>query len=196
MSARRIKTVVIVCGLAFSAVTLIAWTQDWFSLTLTGSSSSQHTIAVGGDSAAPAVMALSLSGLALVAALSLAGPFFRRVLGVLETLIGLSVVLAAVQALTDPIAASAELITKATGVSGAESIRDLVTATAQTPWPWVALVFGVLIACLGVALLALGRRWPVSSTRFQSTQDEPDAAEPTSASDWDSLTGGADPTSR
>jgi hypothetical protein len=60
----------------------------------------------------------------------------------------------------------------------------------------VALVFGVLIACLGVALLALGRRWPVSSTRFQSTQVESDAAEPTSASDWDSLTGGADPTSR
>lgn len=194
MSARRIKAVVILCGLAFSAAVLIAWTQEWFRVTLT--ESAEHTIAVGGDNAAPAVLALSLSGVALVAALSLAGPFFRRVLGVLETLIGISVVLAAARALTDPIAASAELITASTGVSGAESIRHLVTDAAQTPWPWVALVFGVLLACLGVALLALGRRWPVSSTRFQSTPDEPDGAAPTAASDWDSLTGGADPTSR
>jgi hypothetical protein len=196
MSPRRFKTLVILAGLAFSSASLLTWTQEWFSLSLTGSSAPEHTIAVGGDSAAPAILALSLSGLALVAALSLAGPFFRRVLGVLETLIGLSVVLAAISALADPIGASAELITKATGVSGAESVRDLVATTVQTPWPWLAVVFGVLIAGLGIAMLALGRRWPVSSTRFQSGHDDPDAAGPSSATDWDSLTGGADPTSR
>lgn len=196
MPARRIKSLFVLAGLALSGLALISWTQQWFTLALTGASSAQHSIAVGGDTAAPAILALSLAALASLAALTLAGPFFRRVLGVLQALLGASIVLSAATALGDPIGASAELVTKATGVSGTESVQTLVASVAQTPWPWIALVLGVLIAALGAGLLGVGTRWPHASRRFQAGSAEPDETAPSSASDWDSLSGGSDPTSR
>ena len=83
---------------------------------------------------------MTLAALALIAALTLAGNIFRRVLGVLEVLIGASIVLAAVVALSDPVAASAKLVTKATGVAGEASVRSLVASVGQTPWPWIAAI--------------------------------------------------------
>jgi hypothetical protein len=195
MSVRRIKSLVIVSGLALSVLALISWTQPWFTLTLAGDSFAAHTITAQGDEAAPGLPALTLAALALIAALTLAGNIFRRVLGVLEVLIGASIVLAAVVALSDPVAASAKLVTKATGVSGEASVGSLVASVGQTPWPWIAAILGVLIALLGIALLAVGRRWPDSSRRFQASAPSEDTAQGT-ATDWDSLTGGTDPTSR
>lgn len=195
MSVRRIKSLVIVIGLALSVLALICWTQPWFTLSLSGDSFAAHTITVQGDQAAPGLPALTLAGLALIAALTLAGNVFRRVLGVLEVLIGASIVLAAVVALSDPVTASAKLVTKATGVSGEVSVTSLVTSVGQTPWPWIAAILGGLIAILGITLLAIGRRWPDSSRRFQASVPPDDTAQGT-ATDWDSLTGGSDPTSR
>jgi hypothetical protein len=195
MSVRRIKSLVIVIGLALSVLALICWTQPWFILSLAGDSFAAHSITAQGDQAAPGLPALTLAALALIAALTLAGSVFRRVLGVLEVLIGASIVLAAVVALSDPVAASAKLVTKATGVSGDASVGSLVASVGQTPWPWIAATLGVLIALLGIVLLALGRRWPDSSRRFQASVP-PDAAPEGPATDWDSLTGGTDPTSR
>jgi hypothetical protein len=195
MAPRRIKTAIILTGLVLSVLALISWTQPWFTLTLAGENSATHSITVGGDSAAPGLPALTLAALALIAALTLAGRFFRRVLGVLEVLIGASIVLAAVVALSAPVTASAKLVTKATGVSGEASVGALVTSVGQTPWPWIAATLGVLIAVLGVLLLAVGRRWPDSSRRFQSGAPAQDTAGGT-ATDWDSLSGGTDPTSR
>lgn len=195
MSPRRTKSVVIVIGLALSVLALISWTQPWFTITLSGDSSAAHAITAQGDEAAPGLPALTLAGLALIAALTLAGAIFRRVLGVLQVLIGASILLAAVVALSDPVTASAKLVTKATGVAGEESIHSLVASAGQTPWPWIAATLGVLIAILGIVLLAVGRRWPGSSRRFQASVPAEVPAEGT-ATDWDSLTGGSDPTSR
>ncbi|MEO6504801.1 MAG: Trp biosynthesis-associated membrane protein [Terrimesophilobacter sp.] len=195
MFARRIKSLVILVGLALSALALISWTQPWFTLTLTGGSSAAHSITAQGDEAAPGLPALTLAALALIAALSLAGTIFRRILGVLELLIGASIVLAAAVALSDPVAAAAKLVTKATGVSGKESVSALVASVGQTPWPWIAATLGVAIGILGVVLLAVGRRWPDSSRRFQTTVPAENTGEGT-ATDWDRLSGGSDPTSR
>lgn len=195
-SARRTKTLLVLTGVALAGLTLISWTQVWFTLSLAGTSTAARTIAVGGDTAAPALATLSLAGLALVGALTLAGKLFRRILGVLEVLIGLSIVLSAVSALADPIRASAELVTKATGVSGTKSVGQLVTAITQSPWPWIALFLGIGIGVLGAALVFIGRAWPGSSARFRSAPLRGTAGSPAPASDWDAMTDGGDPTSR
>jgi hypothetical protein len=196
MSALRIKPLFLLAGVVLNAAVLLAWTQQWFTVDLAGDGPAQPAIAVAGDTAAPALAALSLAGLAALAALTLAGAFFRRVLGVLQVLLGGSIVLSAAAAVADPVGASAELVTKATGVSGAESIDRLVGSVAQTPWPFVTLALGLLIAALGVALIAIGSRWPHAPRRFQSAKSQPPAATGAAASDWDSLSGGSDPTSR
>lgn len=196
MSPRRAKTLVLLTGLALAGLTLIAWTQTWFVFTLAEKADSTHPVTVEGTTAAPALAALGLAGLALVAALTLAGPFFRRVLGVLELMIGASVVISSVTALANPVAAGAELVTKATGVAGAGSIENLVTSVSQGPWPWVALALGVLLAALGVVITLIRSRWPDSSRRFQAVRSEPGESAHTPATDWDALSNGSDPTSR
>ena len=196
MPATRLKLIVVLAGVVLSGLTLLSWSQTWFLVSLSGEASADHVIEVGGDVAAPALAALSLAGLALVGALSIAGPVFRIILGALETAIGVSVVLSAALALLSPVAASAPLVTKATGVSGVDSVASLVNSVGQTPWPILALVLGAGACALGIVIIATWRRWPRASRKYQATRFEPEAGSDASMSDWDTLSDGTDPTSR
>lgn len=197
--------------LAASGLALLAWTQVWVNVTVGQDGSARQSLAVSGSTAAPGVTALALAGLALAGALSIAGPVIRVVLGALEVLLGASVVLSAVLAITDPAAASAGAVTDATGISGAASVVDAVASAAVTPWPFVALFAGVVMAGAGIGVLVTARRWPGPTSRYQAVRIE--AAEPGEATDadghgaagtpaperdavddWDGLSRGEDPT--
>ena len=196
MSASRLKLSIVLAGTALSGLTFLAWGQAWFLVTLSSEAAADQVIEVSGDVAAPALAALSLAGLALVGALSIAGPIFRIVLGALETAIGFSVVLSAALALLSPVAASTPLVTKATGVSGVDSVASLVTEVSQTAWPILALVLGAGMCALGIVIIATWRRWPRASRKYQAARFEPDTTSDASMSDWDTLSDGTDPTSR
>jgi len=101
MSAKRLKLASILTAVALSALVLLSWTQEWFSIRL----GSGETLSIAGDVAAPALTALALSGLALAGALAIAGPVFRVILGLIQISIGALVITSAVLALVDPIAA-------------------------------------------------------------------------------------------
>lgn len=190
MSPMRVKLVLLLGGLAVSGLILVSWTQPWFILSL----SSEQQVAVTGDVVAGALAALGLAGLALGAALAIAGPVFRVILGILETLIGGLVLASGIMAASDPVGSSSAAITAATGVSGAESVRGLVTSVESTAWPVIAIVLGAACVLLGVAVAATSHRWPASSRKYQSTRFEEDPAERSSIGDWDSLSEGRDPT--
>ena len=99
-------------------------------------------------------------------------------------------------ALLGPVDAASALVTKATGVSGKESIAALVTNSVATAWPFVAATAGAILAILGIAVIATLRRWPVSSRKYNATRfAEPDA-ERDAVVDWDALSTGSDPTAR
>jgi hypothetical protein len=190
MTGSRIKLLVLLVSAAFAALTLGAWTQTWFTLTLDGG----QTVAVVGSIAAPALTALALSQLVLVGAIAIAGPFFRVVLGVLQVLLGLTIALSAGLAVASPVAASAAAVTTATGIAGTSSIEALVTSVAWTAWPILSLAAGLAISVLGVVVLVTGRRWPGSTRKYQAIRVEPVASDRSSVDDWDSLTRGGDPT--
>ncbi|MDQ1550449.1 MAG: hypothetical protein QOD27_2107 [Microbacteriaceae bacterium] len=196
MSGRRLKVQSLVAGILFSALTLIAWTQLWFTVSVNETTTSTLAIAVTGDLAAPALSAFSLAGLALVAALTISGTVLRIVLGVLQFAIGAGVVASTAAALANPVAASASAVTKVTGVSGSHSVAALVETSSQTAWPWLALVFGALTAAVGVVVAITGLRWPGSSRRYQAIADTDQEDSSNPVSDWDRLSGGSDPTSR
>jgi hypothetical protein len=186
MAARRLKLAAILAGGLLGALTLIAWTQQWFGLTL----ATGQQLAVAGQVAAPALSALGLASLALVAALAIAGRVFRIVLAALEVVIGVLVVVSAVAALAAPIAASSATITNAVGESGAAALAALVASVSVTPWPYFAFAFGALSALVGVAVLATTRRWPGPTRRYEATAVADDSA----AGNWDALSAGKDPT--
>ncbi|WP_411700924.1 Trp biosynthesis-associated membrane protein [Conyzicola sp.] len=187
---RRTKSIVILASAGLAILTLVSWTQVWFGVTLVDGT----TIDVDGQVAAPALSALALTSLVLVGALSIAGPVFRVIFGILESLIGVAVVFSGILAAGDPIAASASAISTATGVSGSTSVADLVDTIDGGFWPWLVIVCGVLIILAGVAIVATSRHWPTATRKYQAARLEPADAQRTSVDDWDSLSGGKDPT--
>lgn len=210
MSPRRLKNLTLLTAIVLGGLTLLVWNGEWFSLRLRESATGHPVLSVTGDVAAPALVALALASLALVAALAISGPFFRAVLGVLQVVIGFTVALSAVIAVSNPVRASEAAVSSVTGVGGSKSVAALVTAVSQTAYPVIAIVVGILTMALGVFVLVTGRRWPGSSGRYRqpvvlepaevgSDSDDGPGAEDAAAhavSDWDTLSGGSDPTSR
>lgn len=192
MTGARLKLISLL-GIALLAVLLFAdWSQNWFTLTVQGA-----PFPVSGQVAGSALSALALASLALIAALAIAGPFFRVVLGILQALLGVCVVAVSAFAIADPVVSATSAITKATGVAGTQSVAALVTATSVTAWPVVAIVLGVLLTLLGLAIAPTARSWPVSGRKYSRTRLEaPEADELDSVQEWDALSEGDDPTGR
>lgn len=174
-SGKRVKLALILLVLVASAVALLAWSRVWIDATvLTGApGSGTLDLQVSGADAAPALTALALAGVALAGALTIAGPVIRIVLGILEVLLGGCVALAAFLAVSDPAAASASVVTAATGIAGEESILDAIAGASLTVWPYVAIGAGVAMAFAGVAIVITGSSWPRSTSRYQAVRLEP-----------------------
>ena len=189
MTPRRLKLGILVAGLALSGLVFLSWTQAWLAVALIDG----PTLSVAGDVAAPALTTLALTCLVLNGALSIAGPFFRIVLGVLEGLLGVTVVLSGVLALANPVASSAAAISDATGVAGAEPIAALVAGVTVTAWPWVATISGALLVALGAMVVATATRWPGSGRKYSAVRlADPENRD--AVDDWDALSEGTDPT--
>lgn len=192
MTGGRLKLMSLAAIAVLAALIFADWSQTWFTLTIQG-----KPFPVSGQVAGAALSALALASLALIAALAIAGRFFRVVLGVLLALLGVCVIAVSAFALGNPVVAATSAITKATGVAGTQSVAKLVTATSVTAWPAVAIVLGVLLVLLGLAIAPTARSWPDSGRKYSrsrlATQDG-DTADP--VEEWDALSEGDDPTRR
>ena len=189
---RSTKGMVILGGAVLAILTLVASTQVWFGVTLVDGTA----LDVDGQVAAPALATLALTSLVLLGALSIAGRVFRVILGALESLIGVGVMFSGIAAASDPVAVSAPAISTATGLAGTNSVAELVDGIDGGLWPWLVVACGALMVVAGVVILVVSRRWPLSSRKYQAVRLEPADAERTSVDDWDSLSGGNDPTTR
>lgn len=165
---RRVKYLTLLALVVGSGLGLLSATQTWFAIELTDVANHAGMVTVAGSAAAPALTALSLAGLALTAALAIAGPAFRVVLSALGILLGASIVYSAVAVVGDPVRAAAAAITSATGVAGQASVRKLVESTSSEFWPWLAVAGGVLVALAGAAAIVFVRAWPGPSRRYQA----------------------------
>jgi len=188
MNGRRVKLLLIAAGALVAGLVLLAWTQPWFQVSLVEG----QALEVTGEVAAAGLSALALAALVLVGAISIAGVFFRFVLGALQALIGVAVILSSTLALGNPIAASAPSISEATGITGAAPVVALVGSVSVTAWPWVALVAGVLQIVAAAGILVTAKSWPGSSRRYQAARVTTEGGSP--IEDWDALTSGGDPT--
>ncbi|HEY4152359.1 MAG TPA: Trp biosynthesis-associated membrane protein [Pseudolysinimonas sp.] len=192
MTGGRLKLLSLVGIAALAALIFAAWSQTWFTMIV-----QSKPFPVSGQVAGGALSALALASLALIAALAIAGRFFRVVLGILLALLGVCVIAVSAFALANPVASATSAITKATGVAGTQSVAKLVTATSITAWPVVAIVLGVLLTLLGVAIAPTARSWPDSGRKYtRSRTTAPDAETQDPVEEWDALSEGDDPTRR
>ena len=179
--SRRAKYTTMLAVVVGAGLALLASTQPWITVQLAAAANHAGDVVVQGSAAAPALTALSLAGLALAAALAIAGPVVRIVLAVFGVLIAVSITLSAGIALGDPVQAAAAAITGASGVSGGTSVARLAKSVDVSVWPWIAILGGIVIAAASVAVVATSRRWPGPSRRYQAVRFE-DAADRPAAS--------------
>lgn len=190
MTGGRLKAYSLLGIVILAALVFTAWSQTWFTLTV-----QQKPFEVAGSVAGSALAPIALASLALVAALAIAGPFFRVVLGVLLALLGVCVVVVSTFAIANPVVAATAAITKSTGVAGPASVDKLVTATSMTGWPIVAIVLGILLVLLGLGIAPTARSWPESGrkyTRSRLVAADGEGLDP--VQEWDALSEGDDPT--
>jgi hypothetical protein len=186
---------------------LVAWNAPWLTVTL---SADPVALEVRGASAAPALSAIAIACVALAGALSIAPRVFRYIAAAILAALGIGVVLASQAVLADPIASAERSITTVTGVAGSASVRALVASFQVTGWPYVAVGAGALLVLLAAGVGATAHSWTSSGRRYaapratidtsmvdtsSARQEAPKDVIPNSADDWDSLTGGGDPTS-
>jgi hypothetical protein len=188
VSPRRLKLTLLLAGIVISGVVFLAWTREWFAVTL----STGQVLSVTGSTAAPATSTLALTTLVLVGALAIAGPVFRVILGILESLLGATIALSSIIAIAGPTDSSRAAITAATGIGGTESVADLVESVSTSVWPWVSAVAGIALVAAGVLVAVTSRAWPGSSRKYSTTRAVP--VEGDTIGDWDALSEGNDPT--
>ena len=185
MNPRRLRLVLLAAGLLAAALVLGAWTQPWFSATI------DDTELVGrGQDAAPALSGIALASVALLAALMIARPALRTLLGVVLAGLGLLAFVVVIPLITSEAAAlssMARLIADGTGYVGYAD-----GAVSRTAWPFVALAGGLLMALVGLAVTLTTRRWPAATSKYDADPAKPD----TDAGTWDALSEGDDPTTR
>ena len=187
--ARRLRLYTIVAIGLVAVLTLLTTTQTWWTLHLEA-----RSLPIAGTVAGPALAALALCTVVLAAALALAGPVFRLILGLLQLLLAFTIVFTTVLSLARPEQPSESAVQAATGVAGSASIGHLIRSVALTPWGFVAVALGVVAFVLGLWLVFTFRFWPTASRKYQAVRFQPADGPRDAVVDWDALSEGTDPT--
>jgi hypothetical protein len=187
--ARKLRLYTILTIGLVAVLTLLTTTQTWWTLHL-----ATRSLPIAGTVAAPALAALALCALVLAAALALAGPVFRLILGLLQLLLAFTVVFTTILSLVHPDEPSESAVQTATGIAGSSSIAPLIKSVAQTPWGFVAVGLGIVAFLVGIWLLATFRLWPTASRKYQAVRFAAADGPRDAVVDWDALSNGADPT--
>lgn len=199
----------VLAGVAIAGVlALIASTQAWLTLSLVQGAAAVDVLVLTGQEMNPTLSPVSVAALAAVLALTIAGRFFKYLLGVLIVGLGAGVVLIAYGILADPLNSAATPLSEITGISG-DAQQSLLSATQISVWPTVTLVAGALLALMGLVVLFVSHTWAQGGRKYQSGADaaaqgeQPrgkkiaratgSAANPDRISDWEMLSGGNDP---
>ncbi|MBS1674847.1 MAG: Trp biosynthesis-associated membrane protein [Actinobacteria bacterium] len=191
MLTRRAKSISLLLILLAGGIGILSSTQTWLMVTRADGG---EALDVAGNAALPVLAPLSLTALALTAALALVGPVMRRVFAVIAMAVGvLMFVLTARIVLQLPLDAVAPALTKATGLAGDATLSGVIAQVTATAWPWAALAGWILLVLGGLLVVITAGRWRGGSRRYRTAPTRHDG--PVDAVEsWDDLSHGTDPT--
>jgi hypothetical protein len=222
-ASKREYGLVLLAGAAGGGLILVSARQRWAQAVFTPPRPlSAQVISVTGSDLAPLAGALGIAALACLAAVIATRGLVRRASGIVLAAFGIGAAVAAGTAVTaaSVLSAAASHAGAPGAVSGAGSTTggtvpgagggpgvSLAGATGQAimagaPWRAALLLGALLIVAAGAATAWRGPRWPVMSARYdapgrrpgRSARGAPAAVARDSASMWESLSAGADPT--
>jgi uncharacterized membrane protein (TIGR02234 family) len=166
---------------------LVANGQVWADTTVHPAGARQH-LSVTGHAVAPALSAIGVAALALAVAMLASNGILRRIAGLLTVVVGAATVPVAISAHGD---LGRQLAARAFGSSSTDVGGD------RAGWWIAAVIAGSLIALAGMTVTIYGARWRGLGSRYDAPGAQrvsPAADKEPSASAWDALDRGQDPT--
>lgn len=193
MVLRRAKSSSLLLLVLAGAIGIVSSTQTWL---IVSRADGGEDVPVAGAAALPVLAPLSLTALALAAAIALVGRVLRYVFA------GIGVIVAGILGATTltillqhPLSAVAPSLTTVTGLAGESALSGAVQGITATFWPWLALAAWVLLLAGSLLVLATSRSWRAAGRRFRTDQGPHAADAPADAVEsWDDLSRGTDPT--
>jgi uncharacterized membrane protein (TIGR02234 family) len=185
-------------GGAGAAVVLVALRQTWAHVVTTAPPPLPHgSLSVSGQDLVPVAGALALVSLAALAAVIATRRLARRVVGVV---LGLSAV--ATVALVSAHLGIAGVLAAAAHAGSATQVGSVTggvaghVAMVSFPWRGLAVLGALAVLATGILVVWRGARWPAMSSRY----DPPGGAQAPAGTDtatlWESLSSGVDPTEK
>ena len=181
MSQRREISVAVALTVLGSSLLLLAAGRSWVRFGSSVDDIARTTTYAKGESAA-LVRALGLASLAGIVGTAGARGRGRALVGLVLAVVGSAAVVVSVRAGLAPVPQADRRA--AFPVAGA----------GTTPWPWVAVGGGAVVAAAGLLVVARGSRWSAMSKRYAGAASA-NAPEATDAGLWEALSRGEDPTS-
>ncbi len=195
--ARRSKSILLILILLTGAVALAGATQNWVDIRLIPGEAAVDRLGVTGQKLNPSLSPIALAALAAALVLTIAGPAFRRVLGVLVLLFGAGIATLGINAQSAPRDAARGAVASATGLTG-EAQYTVVASVVTTPWPLIVTVCGIVLALAGLAVVLVSGRWKSGGRKYEAQSARsargPSEDGPDRIADWDALSDGDDPT--
>lgn len=213
MTPAREYLLTLALGAAGAGLALLALRQNWAHvITRAPAPLPTSSVPVRGQDLVPVAGALAVAGLATLAAVIATRGIARRLVGALLMVLGLVVAVtgarpfsaAAVLAAGRTTALSQAGSATAGGTSGVSSGNVPGAASAVTsathvvmvsfPWRGAVLAGALAVVAAGVLVAWRGARWPVMSSRYERPGGDESRQAADSASAWESLSRGLDPT--
>ncbi len=215
MTSKREYGVVLLAGAAGAGLILLAVRQRWAQAVFTPPRPlSAQTVSVTGADLVPLAGALGIAALACLAAVIATRGVLRRVAGALLAAFGIGAAVAVSTAVTaaSVLSVAASHVGSPGSALASGAVGSTITGSGSgvsgtgrltiAPWRVAVLLGALLVVAAGVATAWRGPRWPVMSARYDAPERGADggpgapaaAAARDSASMWESLSAGADPT--
>ena len=212
--SRREYALVLVLGAAAAGVVLLSVRQAWARvLTPAPAPLPGTSVTVSGQDLVPLAGALGVAALATLAAVIATRGLARRLIGVLLAAFGavIAVAVSLPVTATEVLAAARVTAVSQAGSATAGGAAGVspgavpggtapgVTATGHVtmltvPWRPVAVVGALVILAAGLLVAWRGGGWPVMSGRYERPPERDRQPPADSASLWEALSSGADPT--
>lgn len=196
MSARGEKAAFLALVVGGALLGFVAAARPWAVALVPDALSPRELVASGRQAAGvvPAVALVALAGAVAVLSTRRVG---QAVAGTLLVLAGAAAAAGSFAVVRTPASAVEQVVTAATGRTGVTGV-----ATSVTPWPWLGVASGVLIALGGAVAVVRARSWGGLSARYETAGAQPPRQGPAASSDvdddpgltWDALSRGEDPT--
>jgi hypothetical protein len=181
------KRGVLVLVTSAASVILVSGSREWVSGSTSDVVLGASALHGTGSDVAPAALAAALVGLASAVVAATAGSVVRVIAACSALMAAVLGAVVVISVLVDPGGALGRLAVAGTGRTGTVAAHGRVGG-----WAWVALTAMLVMGIGGLGALIGRRRWHGLSSRYDAA--EPAAGPASSASAWDQLSRGEDPT--